>query len=375
MDSLGWTSAQAADATGYPGLLTIDLGALRRNYEQLCALAAPAEVAAVVKANAYGLGVAPVARTLLAAGCRQFFVAQLGEALALRPLLPEAARLYVLNGLLPGTASIFAAHNLIPVLNAPEQLEAWQAQARACGRRLPAILQFDTGMSRFGVAPQARASFRAALAAAPEIEALYVMSHLASADEPDAAQNASQRAEMLKIAAEFAPLPVCFGNSGGVLMGTDFHGALVRPGIAIYGGAPHAGRVGPMAPVVGLSLSVAQIREVPEGALIGYSATYRAAAPMRLAVLAAGYADGLPRALSGRGAAYYGGIRLPMVGRLSMDSLIVDITHLPEGALAPGDLVEMIGPHQSLEQLAADAGTISYEILTSLGQRYRRVYL
>ena len=148
-------------------------------------------------------------------------------------------------------------------------------------------------------------ALRAALAAAAELEALYVMSHLASADEPQATQNASQRAEMLKIAAEFAPLPVCFGNSGGMLMGADFQGALVRPGIALYGGAPHVGRVGPMAPVVGLSLTVAQIRDVPEAALIGYSATYRAAAPMRLAVLAAGYADGLPRVLGGRGAAYY----------------------------------------------------------------------
>lgn len=374
MDSIDWRTLLSGEAQGYPGYLTIDLSALRRNYERLVAMAAPARVSAVVKADAYGLGAVRVAETLVDAGCRHFFVAHMGEASSLRPHLPDDAQLFVLNGLLPGAEAACAAAHVTPVLNSFAQLRRWRAQARIEGKRLPAILQFDTGMSRLGFAPGDRPALHAEIKASPEIEVLYVMSHLAAADEPEDAENAAQLADMQAVVREFAPLPFSLANSGGVLLGSAYHGALVRPGIALYGGAPQAHAPNPMEPVASLFIAVLQTRTVPAGTRIGYSGTHVAAAETRLATLAAGYADGLPRSLSGRGAVYYQGRRLPILGRLSMDSMTVDISSLPEGKLDLGSLVEVIGPHQTLEMLAGDAGTIAYEILTSLGNRYRRDY-
>ncbi len=373
MDGLHWQDG-ASMAQGYPGYLTIDLQALVRNYRRLAALAAPAATAAVVKADAYGLGAARVAPALAEAGCRHFFVAHAGEALALRPLLPAEAQLIVLNGFLPGSEAACAEAGIIPVLNSPEQLASWQAMAAARAQILPALLQFDTGMSRLGFAPEERAALRHALANGPSLDIRYVMSHLACADDPAHGQNEAQRAEMQTLAAEFASVPLSFANSGGILLGPDYHGALARPGIALYGGAPAPGQGNPMEPVVRLDVAVVQTRRVGAGAAVGYSATYVAQGETRLATIAAGYADGLPRSLSSRGAVYYQGVRLPILGRVSMDSITIDISALPEDALKHGSLVEVIGPNQTLEMLAADAGTISYEILTSLGHRYRRDY-
>lgn len=200
------------------------------------------------------------------------------------------------------------------------------------------------------------------------------MSHVACADEADKKQNADQLAEMRVIAAEFAGLDVCFANSGGVFLGGDYHGVLARPGIALYGGAPTAGRYNPMEPVVRLEVAVIQTRTVPAGTRVGYGGAHVTSAKTRLATIAAGYADGLPRSLSDCGAVFYDGVRLPIVGRVSMDSITVDITALPEGTLSLGSLVEVLGPHQTLEDVAEAAGTISYEILTSLGRRYERRY-
>lgn len=374
MDSIDWRTLLNGEAEGYPGYLTIDLSALRRNYEKLAAQVAPARASAVVKADAYGLGAPRVAEVLVAAGCRHFFVAHFGEASALRPHLPEDAQLFVLNGLLPGAEAGCAAAHAIPVINSLPQLARWRAQARIERTRLPAVLQFDTGMSRLGFPPEERAALAAAIASCPELEILYIMSHLASGDEPASAQNAAQLAEMRRVVAEFPGIPLCFANSGGILMGADYHGVLARPGIALYGGAPHIGAPNPMEPVVSLSIAVVQTRSVPAGSRVGYSGTHVTAAETRIATLAAGYADGLLRSLSGRGAVYYQGQRLPILGRVSMDSMTVDISSLPPGTLDLGSLVEVIGPHQTIEMLAADAGTIPYEFLTSLGHRYRRDY-
>ncbi len=370
-----WPFAPLAQADGASGRLTIDLGALARNYAALAARAAPALTAAVVKANAYGLGAEHVARTLLAAGCRHFFVAQAEEALALRPVLPPAAQVIVLNGLQPGCELAYAGAGIVPVLNSLEQLQRWQTAAQMLGRRLPALLQFDTGMSRLGVSPQDRPAFLRLLHSAALVEPLFVMSHLASADEPDSPQNLAQLAEMQAVQRDLPGVPLCFANSGGVLMGGDFRGSLVRPGLALYGGAPQMSEANPMEPVVTLEVAVIQTRTVPAGTRVGYGGTHVTHGVTHLATLAAGYADGLPRCLGGRGAVYCDGVRLPMVGRVSMDSLTVDISALPEGRLGLGDAVEVIGPHQSLEDLARDADTIAYEILTRLGTRYQRRYL
>ncbi|OLP52911.1 alanine racemase [Rhizobium rhizosphaerae] len=356
-----------------PGLLTIDLAALARNHQALAARVAPAACAAVVKADAYGLGAVPVTRALQAAGCRHFFVAQSGEADALLPVLDAGSRIYVLNGLLPGAEAACAARGVVPVINSLEQLDRWTETAREAGRRLPALLQFDTGMSRLGLPLDSLGEVVALVSAVP-LDILFVMTHLASADEPDHVQNGEQRAALARVRDAFPDIPISFANSGGVFLGAAFHGALVRPGIATYGGAPVSGRANPMEPVVRLDLAVVQTRTVPAGARIGYSGAYVTPAPRRLATLAAGYADGIPRALSDRGAVFFEGVRLPILGRVSMDSMTVDISALPEGTLTLGSQVEFIGPHQTLEEIAAQAGTIAYEILTRLGQRYRRIH-
>ena len=360
---------------GASGYLTIDLSALRDNYLALAAKAPHSITSAVVKADAYGLGADIVAPVLYDAGCRHFFVAHIDEALSLRLHIGSDAKILVLNGLQPGNDVSCAALNIIPVLNCLEQIAQWSAQAAALGKTLPAALQIDTGMCRLGISPEELEILASRPQLLDGIDIAFVMSHLACADEPDHASNAAQLAVMRKAAIAFPAAPVCFSNSGGIFLGNDYHNHLLRPGIALYGGAPSVKRPNPMKPVVRLDLAVIQTRTVPAGSLVGYGGSFEAAGPTRLATIAAGYADGLPRSLSNRGAAWYNGVRLPIAGRVSMDSIILDISALPEGTLTQGSLVQMIGPDQTLEDIAEDAGTIAYEILTGLGRRYRRLYI
>lgn len=362
------------DCESAAGVLTIDLVALRKNYLALRERLAPARAAAVVKADAYGLGMARVAPVLFEAGCRDFFVAHLHEALKLKAMVPAEARLFVLNGLIPGTEKTCADAALIPVLNSLEQVQAWASIAEATRTELPAVLQFDTGMSRLGLSEREAYALAADPALLRGLRLLFLMSHLASADEPDDAQNGEQLSVMRAFAQRFPSIELCLSNSGGIFLGDDYHGALARPGIALYGGAPTTNASNPMLPVVRLDVRVIQTREVPAGARVGYNGSYVTPRASRIATIAAGYADGLPISLSNRGSAYFGATRLPMVGRVSMDTITLDVSELPPGALAPGSLVEILGPNQTLEQLAADAGTISYEILTRLGHRYCRQY-
>jgi len=360
--------------SGACGYLTIDLTALCRNYDKLSSIIAPARAAAVVKADSYGLGADRVSKTLYGRGCRDFFVAHFVEALRLRPHLPRDASIFVLNGLLPGNETACAEGGFIPVVNSLEQLRLWSETARSLQRKLPAALQFDTGMSRLGIPAEDRAAVAAHLAATDHLDIMFIMSHLASADETDNVQNGDQLAEMRRVAEEFGGYDLSFANSGGIFLGGDFHGVLARPGIALYGGAPTGGVANPMEPVVRLDVAVVQTRTVPVGARVGYGGVHVTKAETRLATVAAGYADGLPRSLSDRGSVYYNGVRLPIVGRVSMDSMTIDISALPEGTLSLGSLVEVLGDHQTIDDLARDAGLISYEILTSLGDRYTRQY-
>ncbi len=363
-----------SDSAMAGGCLTISLGALRANYRLIAARVAPARAAAVVKADGYGLGALHVAPVLAAEGCRDFFVAHLAEAIALKTALPTNARLYVLNGLQPGSETACIAAGAIPVLNSLDQARRWQAAARGSGNPRDAVVQVDSGMSRLGMTPAEAgtlagdADFRAA------VPVVLLMSHLACADTPDHPANEAQRRNFAAAAALFPGVPLSLANSGGSFLPTDFHLALVRPGVSLYGAAPNDAAPNPMRPVVALDARVIQVRTIPAGAGVGYGMTFTADRETRIATIAAGYADGLPRALGNRGAAYYNGVRLPIAGRVSMDSITLDVTALPPGTLKLGDRVELIGPHQSLDQLAADAGTISYEILTSLGHRYHRVY-
>lgn len=362
------------DWEGASGYLTIDLTKLAKNYERLASEVAPARAAAVVKADAYGLGAVRVAERLYAHGCRHFFVAHFVEALELQPHLSADATVLVLNGLQPGNEFACAHYGIVPVINALEQWHQWAGMAKTLGRKLPAVLQFDTGMSRLGVPPEDRAALIDLVQQESGIDVLFLMSHLASADDVASAQNDDQRGEMNRVAEEFPQVPVCLANSGGIFLGKKYHGVLARPGIALYGGAPTAGAQNPMEPVISLDIAVVQTRAVPAYTRVGYSGAHVTTGFTRLATIAAGYADGLPRSLSGRGAVYCDGIRLPIVGRVSMDSITVDISALPEDRLSLGSSVEMLGPHQTLEDVARDAGTISYEILTGLGHRYKRQY-
>jgi len=355
--------------------LTIDLDAIVANYLAIAARVAPARTAAVVKADAYGLGATKVAAALADAGCRDFFVAMLGEALELGPTLPAEARLYVLNGLPPGAEQACAQAGLRPVLNSLAQARRWAQAARAAGRRLPAAVQVDSGMSRLGLSAEDVEQLAADRGFFADVDVALVMSHLACADTPDAPANARQLSTFNALAERLAPgAPRSLANSGGSFASAAFHGDLVRPGIALYGGDPLAQGGSGLRDVVTLEVRVVQVRTVPAGAGVGYGLTYVAGEERRIATLGMGYADGWPRRLGGKAAAYWRGVRLPIVGRISMDSIGLDVTELADGELAEGDLVELIGPHQPLQAVADMAETITYEILTSLGRRFERVY-
>lgn len=353
------------------GWLTIDLTALVANFRRLQAAVAPARVAAVVKADAYGLGAAPVAAALAGAGCRDFFVADLAEAVSLRARLGGDPDIYVLNGLWPGSEAAAQAAAVVPVLNSREQLRLWAERAKAAAARLPAVLQVDTGMSRLGLSADEVASLAAAPEALADLDVRYLMSHLASAEAGDGGVSAQQRAEFERLAAMLPPWPRTLANSAASLTDSRAHGDLVRVGLALYGGVSDAG----LQPVVTLAGRVIQTRTLPPGAGVGYGLTYKTKGAERIATIAVGYADGWPRALSNRGAAWLGGVRLPVVGQVSMDSMMIDVSALPPDALGLGDAVELIGTHQTLAEVAEQAGTIPYEILTRLGHRYARRYL
>lgn len=341
--------------------LTIDLDAIVRNWQALDALSAPGvETAAVVKADAYGLGAATVAPALAASGVRTFFVALAEEGVALRAALGPRPAIYVFAGLLPGDAPLFAKADLIPCLNSAGQVAEF---LRTLPGR-PSALQLDTGMNRLGLEP---AEFDAIAPVFDRLAPVLAISHLACADDPDHPMNIAQRAAMTGFAARLPGIRLSLAATGGTLLGAPFHFGLVRPGIGLYGGQPFAAAE----PVVSLSLPVVQVREVAPGEAVGYGASWTAAEPARIATVSAGYADGLQRALADGGFDLFAGdVRCPVVGRVSMDLITVDVTGL---ANVPPSL-DLLGPHQGVDDLARSAGTIGYEILTSLGPRYERVY-
>ena len=355
--------------------LTIDLGALADNYRLLRGRLSGADCAAVVKADAYGLGAARVAGALWRAGCRQFFVAHLQEGIALRAALPADAEIFILNGLMPGAEAACLDARLTPVLNSLAQVDAWTDLSRRQGRALPAILQIDSGMARLGLAPAEVDQLAGDPARLGGVALRAVMSHLACADEPAHPANQAQLAQFEAQRRRLSPAPASFANSSGIFLGPDYHFDLARPGAALYGVAPVPEAPNPMRAVVRLDARVIQTREIAAGDAVGYGHGFQAPGPARIATLAIGYADGWPRSLGRTGVAYVGDRALPIAGRVSMDSLTLDITTLPADMLKPGDFVELLGPHQSIDDVASAAGTIGYEILTSLGGRYRRRYL
>lgn len=347
---------------GLSGEVLVDLGAVVANWRDLCARHPSGPVAGVVKADGYGLGAAPVAQALAAAGCRHFFVAQFSEGVALRAALGHGPMIAVLGGFPPGLDGGAA---LTPVLNTPRDVAA----ARDAGLR-GAILHVDTGMERLGLSAAELSGLANAL---PALDLRYVMTHLACGDEPGHPLNARQAARFADAAARLPGLPRSFANSAGIFLGPDFASDLARPGCALYGINPTPGAPNPMRQVLRLTVPILQIRAVPEGVTVGYGATWTARRPTRIATIAAGYADGYLRSLSSRGIGILAGRPVPLVGRVSMDLITLDVTDAPEAAV--GDRVEMIGPQQTPDAVAHLAGTIGYEVLTALGSRYRRRYL
>jgi alanine racemase len=346
--------------------LVIDLDALARNYAKLREAASTVECAAVVKADAYGLGVEPVARRLLREGCSRFFVATAAEAAELRAFAAEAD-ICVLEGARDGEIDTLAAARATPVLCSLEQVERWRSRGRA-------LLQVDTGMGRLGLSSNdvEELERRPELLAGIDVE--LVVTHLACADEPSHPLNCLQLEAFERLRRRLPSARVSIGNSAGTLTGGAQRGDVVRPGIALYGGNPFADQPNPFEPVVTLRAPIVQIREVDAIQTVGYGATFGVAPPARLAVVALGYADGYPRALGNRGVVAVGGERAPVVGRVSMDLICCDVTAVPRELVRVGAPVEAIGPNVPLDEVAAAAGTIGYEILTRLSPRLKREY-
>jgi alanine racemase len=367
----------AGDPTEAGGILTIDLAAIEANWIKLSGMTVPVECAAVVKADAYGCGLEPVTRVLYRAGCRTFFVADVVEGRRVRAIAADAV-IYVLNGLMPGSAAAFAHDYLRPVINSTTELAEWDAFVGINNWRGGAALHVDTGMNRLGI------TVEEAVAIAPRLQSenhgfTLLMSHLACAETPDHPMNDRQIRLFREIRILFRGLASSLANSSGVFLGGTVYCDLVRPGVALYGANPTPGRSNPMHPVVELKGRIIQVRVVNQGDTVGYGGAFTATRSSRIAIVALGYADGFLRsaaAARGKPAAevIIAGRRCPVAGRVSMDVLAVDVTHLPEGTVRRGDNATLIGDGMSVDDLAGAMGTIGYEVLTGLGRRYHRAY-
>jgi len=368
---------RAAALSAVNGILTVDLNALAANWRKLEKTAVPAECSAVIKANAYGCGIEPVARVLSRAGCKTFFVATLDEAAAARAAVPSAA-LYVLDGFAQNTGEAYAKIDAKPVIGDLNELAEWDVFCRRTQWAGGAAIHIDTGMQRLGL------TVAEAQGLIPRINAgdhgiSLVMSHLACAENLNHPMNAKQLAAFRETASAFAGVPASLSNSSGIFLGSPFHFDMVRPGAALYGVNPTPEADNPMQPVVELKARVVQIRDVERGESVGYGGIWTARRPTRLTIVSAGYADGYFRAASSndgtRGAeVMVAGKRCPVAGRISMDLMAVDVTDLEKNAVRRSQMVTLIGEGITIDELAHHFGTIGYEVLTSLGLRYARIY-
>ncbi len=360
--------------TDHSPQLTVRLGVLAANHRQVRRHAAGALVAPVVKADAYRMGMAPVAGALAAEGADTFFVARVEEGVALRALLPDA-RIFVFDGVVPGTAPALMANRLTPVLNAADEIAEWSQAATTRKSILDAAIQIDTGMNRSGLSRGELGDLSAnAARALAGINLNLIMSHLACAEDPEHQQNRRQLERFRAALSALPPAPASLAASAGIELGRDYHFDMVRPGMALYGGNPIPSRANPYRPVVVLSSRVLQLRKLDTGETVGYGASFTARRPTTLAIVALGYADGLIRASGTKGRAAIGGVLVPYAGRISMDLLALDVTDVPNHALHRGAAVEFLGDTISLEDAARAAGTNTHEVLTAISPRARRVY-
>src|SRR5437667_6372066 len=369
---------QAAALATATGVLTVDLDAIVANWRKLEKTGVPAECAGVIKANAYGCGAAEVARALANAGCKTFFVATLDEAEIVRGAVPESATIYALDGFFQNSGEAYAKIDCRPVIGDLNELAEWDVFCRRSGWNGGAAIHIDTGMNCLGL------TVPDVLGILPRINAgdhgiTLVMSHLVSAEQLNNPLNAKQLTAFREIASQFSGVPASLSNSSGVFLGPQFQFDLVRPGAALYGINPTPEADNPMQPVVEVKARIVQIRNIERGETVGYGGTWTARRPTRLAIVSAGYADGYFRAASAndgtRGAeVIVAGKRCPIAGRISMDLTAVDVTDLDKNAVRRGHMVTLIGEGITVDELAHHFGTIGYEVLTSLGPRYARIY-
>jgi len=367
-----------AVATGYGGRLTVDLGALKRNWQALDKVSRGALTGAVVKADAYGTGITQSSKALYEAGARFFFAATPDEGIAVRAALPEDSHIFILNGLLPGAAPLYVGERLMPCLASIPMLEEWLEACLARNQALPAALHFDTGINRLGFRLNEAGKVKQLIEQvgySPQM----IMSHLACADVPKHEKNRTQLALFASVMSQFPNVPASLSNSAGLMTNRDNHFQMVRPGIALYGGRAVAGRRNPMAPVVTLEAPILMVKEVKTGESVGYGALQTMHRDSRIAIVGIGYADGFFRSLSGadnhRGTSVViNGVPCPVVGRVSMDMIGVDVTELRE-LPQPGAMAEIIGKTITVDDHADVAGTLGYEVLTSLKGRYSRQYV
>jgi alanine racemase len=373
---------RAVRASGPPaeeagGILSINLAALAANWKHLRSLSTPSECGAVIKANGYGLGLEEVAGRLHREGCRTFFVADLSEAQRARAALPDAT-IYVLNGLPPATAPVFAEHRLQPIVGSVSELAEWDAFVATSGWGGGFALHVDTGMNRLGVTVQESLGIAPRLAR-PDHGITLLMSHFVASEIASHPRNQEQIQVFRELRALFRGVPASLANSSGIFLGSSAICDLVRPGVAIYGVNPTPEKKNPMQRVVELKARIAQVRAIEFGQTVGYDATWTARRPSRLAIVSTGYADGYFRSASGSdqkpgGLALVNGQRCPIVGRISMDLMALDITDVPDHSVRRGDFATLIGEGLEIDEVAELAGTIGYEVLTSLGRRYARLY-
>lgn len=354
-------------------VLEVNLSAIKKNYQFLESQLVNSKAAAVLKADAYGLGIQKVAPALTEVGCQDFYVAKLDEALELRGILPNA-NIYVLLGLLEGMEEIFLEHNLVPLLNDYDQIMRWGAYGKKLGRKIPAIIQVETGFWRAGIPYFDMLK----LIQKPEvfefIEIVYIMSHLACSDTPNHPKNEAQRLEFDRFLKLFPGSRGSFSNSNGVFLGPQYHYDQVRPGRVLYGLGTRASHMHGIAPAVQIYARLLQIRNVPRGECIGYDSLFTATQDSVIGTISAGYADGILRSATNKGHFYIGDYPTPIVGRVSMDFITVDLTGIPDNLLKLGSWVEIVGNHISADELAQEADTTSREIMIRLGKRYHRIY-
>lgn len=359
------------------GIITVNIGKITENYKKIQSLTGDGcEVAAVVKANAYGCGIAPVSEALYAQGARQFFVATLPEGLELRTIIGDEASIYVLNGLNPEYVALYAQERIAPILNSVPEIETYAKLCQDRQKNLPAIIHIDTGMNRLGLDQSEREWLTKNQDHLKDIDLQYVMSHFASSDQKDHPMNKAQYAAFETASANFKNIKKSLANSSGIFRTDKYHFDQVRPGMCLYGLNPTPEQENPMQAALELTVPVLQVKEAQAGETCGYNATYRFEKNTKLAIVPNGYADGFLRSLSNKGTLYWKNYACPVRGRVSMDLTIIDLSAIPENELPePGEHIEVFGQNQSADDLAKACDTIGYEMLTSLSRRHKRLYI